>query len=111
MTRLLGLLILVLTVVLVTVGTLWPNDSGVVLGGSGPRLLRPTSPQAAVENLLGQINRHDWQAAYSGLANRSEFSQAEFERDLSGSYGSLRVYARLEGFELQPLHATADEAQ
>jgi len=111
MTRLLGLVIFVATVILVTVGTLWPNDSGVVLGGSGPRLLRPTSPQAAVENLLGEISRHDWQAAYNSLANKAEFSEPEFERDLSGSYGSLRVYARLDGFELQPLHATADEAQ
>ena len=37
--------------------------------------------------------RRNWDAAYASLANKSEFSETEFVRDLTGSYASLRSYA------------------
>ena len=37
------------------------------------------------------------------LANKSEFQEADFIRDLTGSYTSLRSYAGLESFDLSPL--------
>ena len=39
------------------------------------------------------------------------FRQADFIRDLTGSYTSLRSYAGLESFDLSPERATADEAK
>ena len=112
MSRLLAFLIAAATVVLIAVGTLWPNQTALAMAGSKPRLLRASSsPQAAVENLLDEIGRRDWEPAYSSLANRAEFTEPEFVRDLTGTYPSLRTHASLDGFDLRPLHATADEAQ
>ena len=64
-----------------------------------------------MENLAHDIGRFAWGAAYSSLGNKGEFTQSEFQHDLTGSYLSLRSTATLENFEVRPLHATADEAQ
>jgi hypothetical protein len=110
--RLLAIVIAVATVALIVVGTLWPVPSAIAMAGSGVNLLRPSSsPQAAVDNLAGEIGQQAWATAYSSLANKNEFTEAEFVRDLTGSYPSLRSYATLESFDLRPLHASADEAQ
>jgi hypothetical protein len=99
-------------VVLVVVGTFWPNQTALAMAGSSPSLLRPSSsPQAAVEKLLEEIGRRDWDAAYSSLANATEFTEPEFIRDLTGGYPSLRTHATLDGFDLQPLHASAELAK
>jgi len=110
--RLLAIVIAVATVALIVVGTLWPIQSAVAMAGSGSSLLRDSgSPQAAVENLAEEIGQQAWEKAYSGLANRSEFTELEFVHDLTGTYPSLRTYATLDSSELRPLHASADEAQ
>ena len=110
--RLLAFFIAAATVALIVVGTLWPVGSASAMAGSGANLLRPSSSaQAAVENLANAIGRQAWEKAYSGLANKSEFTESQFVRDLTGNYPSLRTYATLDSFDLRPLHATADEAQ
>ncbi|MGA9814563.1 MAG: hypothetical protein WBQ64_17390 [Terriglobales bacterium] len=112
MTRgwLLALTIVVVTALLITVGTLWPVQTAIAM--AGPRAKGDTSsPQGAAQDLLQQIRRRNWNAAYAALANKSEFPEADFIRDLTGSYTSLRSYASLEGFDLSPLHASADEAR
>lgn len=110
--RLLAIFIAVATVALIVVGTLWPVQSAVAMAGSGASLLSSSSSaQEAVENLAGEIGRQDWEKAYSSLANKSEFSETEFVRDLTGNYASLRTYATLDSSDLRPLHASADEAQ
>lgn len=111
--RLLAIFITAATVILVVVGTVSPIPSAVAMSSWGDASLLHTSstPQAAVENLAHDIGRTAWRAAYSSLGNKSEFTQAEFQHDLTGSYISLRSTATLENFEVRPLHATADEAQ
>jgi NTF2-like N-terminal transpeptidase domain len=110
--RLLAIFIVVATVALIVVGTLWPVQSAVAMAGAGASLLSSSSSaQAAVENLAGEIGRQDWERAYSSLANKSEFTETEFVRDLTGNYASLRTYATLDSSDLRPLHASADEAQ
>jgi len=110
--RLLAIFIAVATVALIVVGTVWPVQSAVAMAGAGASLLSSSSSaQAAVENLAGEIGRQDWERAYSSLANKSEFSETEFVRDLTGNYASLRTYATLDSSDLRPLHASADEAQ
>ena len=110
--RLLATFVAVATVALIVVGTVWPVQSAVAMAGSGASLLSSSSSaQAAVENLAGEIGRQDWEKAYSSLANKSEFSETEFVRDLTGNYASLRTYATLDSSDLRPLHASADEAQ
>jgi hypothetical protein len=110
--RLLAIVIASVTVALIVVGTVWPVPSAKAMAGSGASLLRTSSsPQAAVENLADDIGRQAWGNAYSSLANKSEFTEMEFVRDLKGSYPSLRTYATLDSFDLRPLHASSDEAQ
>jgi hypothetical protein len=68
------------------------------------------SAQAAVDQLLAHIARRQFGDAYASLANRSEFSEGEFTRDLTGNYGSLRTYASLDNFDVEPLRASSDQA-
>jgi len=112
--RLLAFVIALATVALIAAGTAWPVQSALAMAGadSGADRLRPSSsPQAAVENLAEEIARRDWETAYSGLANKNEFTETDFVRDLAGSYPSLRSHASLESFEVRPQHASADQAQ
>ena len=104
--------IFVVTLGLIVLGTLWPSRAAIALSGTTVASLgAPSSPEAAVDNLLAVIARRNWKKAYADLANRGEFSEQEFENDLAGSHGSLRTYASLSGFDIRPLHATAEEAQ
>lgn len=112
----LALAIVALTAGLMAVGTLWPIQSAVAMAGATSRPLSASSsgsssPQAAVQSLLQEISHRNWDAAYAALANKSEFSETEFVRDLTGSYPSLRSYAELEGFDLSPLRSSATDAQ
>jgi hypothetical protein len=112
--RFLAIVMALATVGLVVVGTLWPVQSVLAMAGaaSGADMLRPSSsPQAAVENLADEIARRDWDTAYSNLANKNEFTESDFIRDLAGSYPSLRSHASLDSFDVRPQHATAEDAQ
>ena len=71
MTRgwLLALTIVVVTAVLITVGTLWPVQTAIAM--AAPRSKADTSsPQGAAQDLLQQIRRRNWNAAYAALANK-----------------------------------------
>jgi hypothetical protein len=110
--RFLAFFIVAATVILIVIGTLFPVSSAVALIGASTRSLRaPTSPEAAVEDLVNQINRGNWTAAYDSLANKNEFTEQDLIRDLRGAYSSLRSYAALDSYDLRPLHASADRAE
>jgi len=111
--RLLAVFITVTTVALVAIGTLWPIPSAVAYAGGGKENLLGSSatPQAAVQDLGTQIRLQDWGKAYSSLSNKAEFTEAEFLHDLKGNALSLRTYATLDGFEVQPLHQSANAAE
>lgn len=108
--RIWAVIITLVTVVLVVCGTLWPVQTAVSLAGGRSLLRTSSTPEAAVQNLGDEIRLRHWGAAYSSLGNKAEFTQAEFVRDLTGYYLSLRTYATLSSFEVRPMHATADEA-
>ncbi len=109
--RLLAAFISVATVVFIVIGTFWPGPSAVAYAG-GKSLLRPSStPTAAVENLGDEIRLLAWEKAYSSLGNKAQFTEQEFEHDLTGYYLSLRTYATLESFDVRPLHASNNDAE
>ena len=85
--RLLASFIVVATVLLIAVGTIWPGKTALAFAGGESLLPAPNTPEAAVNNLAHQIGRQAWSSAYSSLANRAEFSESDFVRDLSGSFG------------------------
>ncbi|WP_158748700.1 hypothetical protein [Acidobacterium sp. S8] len=109
--KLLAILIAGATVALIVIGTLWPNAAALALAGGGNLLQSSSTPEAAVTNLAQDIGRRDWGKAYSSLANKAEFTQPEFQQDLTGNRLSLRTYATLENFDLRPLHSSANEAE
>jgi hypothetical protein len=111
--RLLAVSIVAATALLMVIGILHPTESAVAMADAGTTgLLRPSStPEAAAENLARQIGQRQWGAAYSQLANKGEFTQADLQRDLTGTYLGLRTYATLDHFQVSPLHASQDDAQ
>ncbi len=111
--RWLPIIIVVVTALLIAISVLHPNQSAAALADAGTTgLLRPsTTPEAAVENLAREIGQRHWGSAYSRLANKSEFTEADFQRDLTGTYMSLRSYATLDHFEVRPQHASQNDAQ
>jgi hypothetical protein len=109
--HLLAIVIAAATAALVVVGTLFPSTSAFASASGVPSAVRrPSSPQEAVEALVQQISRKDWDAAYNDLANKNEFTEQDFVRDLTGSHPNLRSYATLDGLDLHSLHASADSA-
>jgi len=116
MKYLIPIIILVVTAGLVALGTLGPTRPGATTGiTSGTALpglsAAAATPEQAVERLLNQIQKREWRAAYSELANKGDVDEALFTRDLTGNNGSLRTLSGLESWELAPLHATNQEAQ
>jgi hypothetical protein len=92
-------------------GTMWPIPAAAAYAGGGSLLRSSSTPEAAVQNLGDEIRMNAWQKAYDSLANKAQFTEPQFVHDLTGTYPSLRTYATLENFDVQPLHASTDEAE
>jgi hypothetical protein len=108
-------IIFVVTVVLAAIGTIGSTrlgaTTGIASGSALPGLTSTaTTPEQAVSNLFNEIQKRNWGAAYSQLADSSNVDEALFTRDLTGNNGSLRTLSGLESWDLQPLHATNEEA-
>ena len=109
--RLYAALLGTLTVALVAIGTIWPAPSALAYSGAGSILGSSSTPQAAVESLGEEIRKQAWEKAYGSLANRTQFTEPEFVKDLTGYYPSLLTYTALDKFEVRPLHSSANEAE
>jgi hypothetical protein len=107
----LALLIGVVTVILVVIGTLSPVPAAVYYAGGKGLMHSSSTAQAAVDNLAAEIRAHAWENAYASLANKAEFTEPEFVQDMTGNTLSLRTFATLESFEVQPLHESASDAE
>ncbi len=107
---LLALLLGAATVALIVIGTLRPVHAALAYAGGQGLAPSPSTPELAARNLAGEIQNHQWSRAYNSLANKAEFSEPEFEHDLTGYYQSLRTYATLDRFEVRPLRASDSDA-
>lgn len=83
-----------------------------IAGGTAVYGLTPksTTPQQALNNLLVDVQRRDWDRAYDALSKTSQSDKQAFIQDWVGSNGSLRSFSSLEGFDPRPLHITDDQA-
>jgi len=100
-----------LTVAFIAIGTIWPIPEAAAFAG-GERLLESSStPEAAARNLGREIRLKDWDKAYSSLANKSQFTEQEFQDDVVGYYPSVRTYSSMDNFVVTPLHSTGNDAQ
>jgi hypothetical protein len=98
------------TVALVAIGTVWPNASAAAYASGENFVQASSTPEAAVQNLADEIRAQAWDKAYSSLANKAQFTEPQFQRDLTSYYPDLRTYATLSSFDIQPLHASDSDA-
>lgn len=110
--RLLAFTITGLTVLLVVLGCVFPLPASYANPREATGVSYPnTSPMGAVRNVLDDLRRRDWMAAYNSLGNRNEFTELDLERDLTGTFASLRSYATVDGYDAQPLHISDDSGE
>ncbi|HUY93844.1 MAG TPA: hypothetical protein VMU71_01055 [Terracidiphilus sp.] len=108
--RVLALILAVATIVLILIGTEWPGRSALHYSG-GDHLVRSSdTPRAALQNFGDELRSNGFARAYDSLANKAQFTETEFVHDLTGAYPNLRTYTAMSGFDMQPVHATDDEA-
>lgn len=101
-----GLPILIVAVTAVLIVIAWFQS-----GGAEQREMRSAStPDQAVRLMLSQVKAHNFDAAYTRLANRSDVDKNAFTREFAGSYGSLLTYASLENYDVWGLHSGDQEA-
>ena len=82
--------------------------TGTTVGGFTPKA---STPEQGLTNLLGEVQRRNWDRAFSTSSKTSGTDEQSFIQDWIGSNGSLRSFSSLEGFDSRPLHATNDDAQ
>jgi len=107
---LLALSLAVATVLLVVIGCVWPVEAARPFIIQKTLLTSSSTPEEAVQNLGQEIQAHDWQKAYDSFANKAQFTEQEFELDLTGYTTNLRTYSMLDHFNIWPLHASDNEA-
>jgi hypothetical protein len=89
------------------------HAGGTVGIATGSAIHTPTAstPEQALNNLMLDLQRRNWDRAYAEVSKSSGFDEESFIKNWLGSNGSLRSLSNLEGFESRPLHATNDDAQ
>ena len=108
--RLLAVTLGAATIILVIIGTIWPNSFAAAYAGSSTLVRSWNTPEEAVRNLGEDIHAQAWARAYDNLANKAQFTESQFHHDLTGVYPNLRTYATPEGFDVQPLNSSASDA-
>lgn len=108
-----SVVIIVVTALLVVWGAAAPK-LGTAAPGAGttiaPSAAGGEAPLQAVAMFLRDVQKRNWDGAYSQIANRDKVDQPSFVHDLAGSDGGLRTFSSLAGWRLDPLHATDSDA-
>jgi hypothetical protein len=110
----LPIILVVVTALLIFAGLFVNAQAGITLGvakGSALHTATANTPDQAVNNLLLEVQRRNWDRAYDNISDKDDVPKEAFIRSWGGSDGSLRSFSSLEGFEARPLHETNDEAQ
>ena len=104
------------TAVLIVLALIAPGNAGGktvgISAGSAFYGLTPkaSTPDQALSNLLLDVKRRNWDQAYAEVSNPRPADKQSFIQDWTGSYGSLRTFSALDGFDTRPMHITNDEA-
>jgi len=107
--------IVVVPAILLVAGTFSPSQMGIAVGeGVGTTFTGSTSggtaPEQAITAFLQNVQRRNWDGAYSFLASQNKADEASFVRELGGSNASLRTFSTLASWDLKPLHAGNTDA-
>ncbi|HSS99709.1 MAG TPA: hypothetical protein VLK33_21895, partial [Terriglobales bacterium] len=108
--------IVVVTVILLISGGLSPSQAGIAVGeGVGTTFTGTSSggtvPEQVVTAFLQNVQRRNWDGAYSYIASQNKADEASFVRELGGRDASLRTFSTLASWDLKPLHASDREAE
>ena len=99
------------TALLIVAGIKWPVPAALAYTGGSEALEHSyATPEAAVRSLAGEIQARQWNSAYDSLANKAEFTESDFERDVDGYNINARTYANVNNFEVFPLHSSPTDA-
>src|ERR1700683_1415907 len=107
-------ILVAVTADLMVLGLFVTAQSGITVGvtkGSALHTARADSPDQALNNLLGDVQRRNWDRAFADVSTTSGTNEPGFIQDWIGSNGSLRSFSSLEGFDSRPLNITNDEAR
>jgi hypothetical protein len=69
------------------------------------------SPEQAVNDLVTNIQQHNWDVAFNSLSKSSDVTKAAFVQSWKGIDGSLRSFSVVEDFQQHALHITDNDAQ
>ncbi len=108
------ILLVAVTAALMVLGLFVTGQAGNTVGvtkGSALHTAKASTPDQALNNLLADVQRRNWDRAFAGVSSTSGITEQAFIQNWMGSNGSLRSFSALEGFDSRPLHATNDEAQ
>jgi len=111
------ILIVVVTVVLIVVGlsgsSRYRQTVGIASGTALPGFSEdPSTPEKALANLMIDIQRRNWERAYSNIERTSDsLTEQAFREQWIGTNGGLRSFSSLERYEARPLHATDADAE
>jgi hypothetical protein len=108
--RFLAIVLGLATVVFVVIGTFWPIETARFYAPDTHLVRSSGTPAAALQNFGSDLRSQAWKKAYDSLANKADFTEADFMRDMVGAYPNLRTYSRLEKFETHPLHESDSDA-
>jgi hypothetical protein len=116
MKRVLPVVLVIATVVLIGLSLVGAGSARGTVGiaaGSAMYGLTPkaATPEQALNNLLIDVQRRNWDRAYGELAKTSGSDEAAFIEDWMGTNGSLRSFSNLESFEPRPMHITDNQAE
>ena len=111
----LAVLLVLATIACLILGFVFPvhqaSTPGIVSGEALPGVGGTgNTPEAAVRSLLGDVQAHDWNQAYSLLAKTNDVDKEAFIHDINGNYGSLRTFSSLEGSGTRVLNQSGDQA-
>lgn len=100
MGRIVLILMVVVTVLLLAVGTLTASKSSTDL----------STPQGAVTTMFDDVQAHNWKGAYEVIANKNQLDLESFIRQVGGSNGDLRTFSTLEKVTPKVLHESDTDA-
>lgn len=114
MSRVIAMAFIVLTIVLVAVGTLFPAKTDVsvmYISGEGTGATQSDkTPEYTVLSIYDNVRQRQFHEAYQYVGNTNQVDEKEFTDDVRGTYGSLRTYSNLETTDVKVLHANDNEA-
>lgn len=112
MGRLIAIVVILITIGLVVVGTLFPIPTAAAYAGKTSGAAHSWStPRASVQSLAHDFEGHHWSQAYASLDNKGQFTEQDLIQDLNGAHFSLRSFADLVGYHVRPLHESDDRAK